>query len=222
MAQRTAIIAGATGLVGSLCLKKLLDDPTYAHVTAILRRPSGRSHPKLTEKIVGFDNLSSLAPIAADDAFCALGTTNSKAGSQDTYRKIDFGYSKVFAEFALAGGAKQFALVSSVGANARSRTFYLRTKGEIEDAVAALPFQSVHIFQPSFLMGSRQEQRAGEGAWLAIAKRLQFAFIGGFSKYRPILASTVAAAIIAAAKKADPGRHNYLFHDMRALAAGAV
>jgi len=222
MAQRTAIIAGATGLVGSLCLKQLLDDPAYARVTAILRRPSGRSHPKLTETIIDFDNLSSLAPIAADDAFCALGTTNTKAGSQETYRKIDLGYSKAFAEFALAGGAKQFALVSSVGANARSRTFYLRTKGEIEDAVAALPFPSVHIFQPSFLMGARQEQRAGEGAGLALAKLLQFAFVGGFSKYRPILAATVAAAMIAAAKNAEPGRHNYLFHDMQVLTASAV
>jgi uncharacterized protein YbjT (DUF2867 family) len=222
MAQRTAIIAGATGLVGSLCLKQLLDDPAYAQVTAILRRPSGHSHPKLTEKIVDFDKLSNLAPIAADDAFCALGTTNSKAGSQETYRRIDFGYSKVFAEFALAGGAKQFALVSSVGANARARAFYLRTKGEIEDAVAALPFRSVHIFQPSFLMGERQELRTGEGAWLAIAKVLQFAFVGGFSKYRPILASTVAAAMIAAAKTSTPGVHRYLFRDMQALAASAV
>jgi uncharacterized protein YbjT (DUF2867 family) len=222
MAQRTAIVAGATGLVGSLCLKELLDDPAYAQVTAILRRPCGHSHPKLTEKIIDFDNLSSLTPIAVDDAFCALGTTIGKAGSQEAFRKIDFGYSKAFAEFALAGGAKQFALVSSVGANARSRNFYLRTKGEIEDAVAALPFQSVHIFQPSFLMGARQEQRAGEGAGLAIAKMLQFAFIGSFSKYRPILASTVAAAMIAATKKAEPGRHTYLFDDMQALTASAV
>jgi uncharacterized protein YbjT (DUF2867 family) len=218
MARRTAIIAGATGLVGSLCLKQLLDDPAYAQVTAMLRRPSGHSHPKLTEKIVDFGNLGSLAPIAADDAFCALGTTNSKAGSQETYRKIDFGYAKSFAELALAGGAKQFALVSSVGANARSRTFYLRTKGEIEDAVAALPFQSVHIFQPSFLMGERQEHRTGEGAGLALARILQFAFVGGFSKYRPILAATVAAAMIAAAKRSTPGVQRYFFRDMEALA----
>ena len=195
MVQRTAIIAGATGLVGALCLKQLLDDPAYAQVTAILRRPSGRSHPKLTEKIVDFDKLSSLSPIAADDAFCALGTTNSKAGSQETYRKIDFGYSKAFAEFALAGDAKQFALVSSVGANARSRTFYLRTKGEIEDAVVALPFQSVHIFQPSFLIGERQELRTGEGPCLAIAKMLQFAFVGSFSKHTRIAHKAIAAAV---------------------------
>ncbi len=151
-------------------------------------------------------------------AFCALGTTNAKAGSHDAYRKIDFGYSKAFAEFALAGGVQQFALVSSVGANARSRTFYLRTKGELEEAVTALPFNSVHIFQPSFLMGSRTEQRAGEGIGLALAKALQFAFIGGASKYRPISASMVAAAMIAAVKRAAPGRHTHLFNDMQALA----
>jgi uncharacterized protein YbjT (DUF2867 family) len=219
MAQRTALITGATGLVGSLCLKQLLDDPANAQVIAILRRPAPESHPKLVQKIVDFDNLSQLAPIAANDALCALGTTIAKAGSQEAFRKIDFGYSKAFAEFALAGGAQQFALVSSVGANARSRNFYLRTKGELEDAVKALPFASVHIFQPSFLTGARAEQRPSEGLGLALTKALQFAFIGGLSKYRPIPASTVAAAMIAAVKRAEPGRHTYLFEAMQTLAA---
>jgi uncharacterized protein YbjT (DUF2867 family) len=217
MPQRTALIAGATGLVGSLCLKQLLDDPAYAQVISISRRPASESHPKLVQKVVEFDNLRQLAPIAANDAFCALGTTNAKAGSREAYRKIDFGYSKAFAEFAL-GGAQQFALVSSVGANARSRTFYLRTKGELEEVVTAMPFHSLHIFQPSFLMGSRTEQRAGEGIGLALAKAFQFAFIGGSSKYRPIPASMVATAMIAAVKRAEPGRHTYLFDDMQALA----
>jgi uncharacterized protein YbjT (DUF2867 family) len=148
MPLRTALIAGATGLVGSLCLKRLLDDPDYAQVISISRRSASESHPKLVQKLVDFDNLSHLAPIAANDAFCALGTTNAKAGSQDAYRKIDFGYSKAFAEFALAGGAQQFALVSSVSANARSRTFYLRTKGELEEVITAMPFTSLHILLP--------------------------------------------------------------------------
>jgi uncharacterized protein YbjT (DUF2867 family) len=218
MPQRTALIAGATGLVGSLCLKQLLDDPAYAQVIAISRRSLPESHPRLVQKIVDFENLSQLAPIAANDAFCALGTTIAKAGSQEAFRKIDFGYSKAFAEFALSGGAQQFALVSSVGANARSRNFYLRTKGGLEEAIKPLSFTSVHIFQPSFLMGSRAEQRASESIGLALAKALQFAFIGSLSKYRPILASTVAAAMIAAVKRAEPGRHTYLYDDMQALA----
>ena len=222
MSQRIALIAGATGLDGSLCLKQLLDDPAYAQVISISRRPASQSHPKLVQKIVEFDNLSQLAPIAANDAFCAMGTTNGKAGSREAYRKIDFGYSKAFAEFALGGGAQQFVLVSSVGANARSRAFYLRTKGQIEEVVTAMPFNSLHIFQPSFLMGSRTEQRAGEGIGLALAKTLQFAFIGGLSKYRPIPASMVVAAMIAAVKRAGPGRHIYLFDDMQALAKRAT
>jgi uncharacterized protein YbjT (DUF2867 family) len=217
MPQRTALIAGATGLVGSLCLKQLLDDPDYAQVISFSRRPASEPHPKLVQKLVDFDNLSQLAPIAANDAFCAMGTTNAKAGSQEAYRKIDVGYSKAFAEFALAGGAQHFALVSSVGANARSRAFYLRTKGELEEAVKAMRFASVNTFQPGFLMGSRAERRAGEGVALALARALQFVFIGGLSKYRPIEASTVAAAMIAAVKRAEPGRHTYLFDDMQAL-----
>ena len=149
MPSRTALIAGATGLVGSLCLKQMLADPAYDQVIAISRRPVPES-PKLTQKIVDFDKLGQLTSIADDDAFCALGTTIRKAGSQEAFRKIDVGYSKAFAELALAAGARQFALVSSVGANPRSTNFYLRTKGEIEDAVKALPFTSVHIFQRAF------------------------------------------------------------------------
>ena len=218
MPQRIALIAGATGLVGSHCLKQLLDDPAYTQVISISRRPASESRPKLVQKLVDLDNLSQLPPIAANDAFCALGTTNAKAGSRETYRKIDFGYSTAFAEFALRGGAQQFALVSSVGANARSRTFYLRTKGELEEVVQAMRFASVHIFQPSFLMGSRTEQRPGEGIGLALAKALQFAFIGGASKYRPIPASMVAAAMIAAVKRAAPGHHIYRFDEMQGSA----
>jgi uncharacterized protein YbjT (DUF2867 family) len=218
MPRRTALIAGATGLVGSLCLKQLLDDPAYTQVIAILRRPAPESHSKLTQKIVDFDNLNQLAPIAADDAFCAIGTTIRKAGSQEAFRKIDFGYPKAFAEFALAGGAQQFALVSSVGANARSRNFYIRTKGELEEAINAPPFKSVHIFRPSFLMGARTEQRAGEGIAIALSKVLQFAFVGKLSQYRPILASTVATAMIATVETGIPGRHIYHFGEMQALA----
>jgi uncharacterized protein YbjT (DUF2867 family) len=219
MAERTAILAGATGLVGSLCLKQLLDDPSYSRVVTVSRRPVSESHPKLIQKTLDFDQLNQLPPIAVNDAFCALGTTNAKAGSREAYRKIDFGYSKAFAEYALGGGTRQFALVSSVGANVRSRTFYLRTKSELEEVVTAMPFHSLHIFQPSFLMGSRTEQRAGEGIGLALAKVLQFAFVGGSSKYRPIPASLVAAAMIAAVKRAAPGCHIYLYNDMQALTA---
>jgi uncharacterized protein YbjT (DUF2867 family) len=217
MPPRTALIAGATGLVGSLCLKQMLADPAYDQVIAISRRPVPES-PKLTQKIVDFDKLGQLTSIAADDAFCALGTTIRKAGSQEAFRKIDVGYSRAFAELALAAGARQFALVSSVGANPRSTNFYLRTKGEIEDALKALRFTSVHIFQPGFLVGSRSEHRPGEGIGLALAKGLQFAFISGLRKYRSILASIVAAAMIAAVKRTEPGRHTYLFDDMQALA----
>ena len=219
MSQRTALIAGATGLVGSHCLKQLLDDSAYAQVISISRRPAPVSSPKLVQKLVEFDNLAQLPPIAASDAFCALGTTIARAGSQEVFRKIDFGHAKAVAEFALAGGAQQFALVSSVGANAQSRNFYLRTKGELEEAVTTLRFTSAHIFQPSFLMGSRTEQRVGEGIGLALMKALQFAFIGGLSKYRPIPAFSVAAAMIAAVHQMSPGVHRYLFEDINRLAA---
>jgi uncharacterized protein YbjT (DUF2867 family) len=218
MPQRIVLIAGATGLVGSHCLKQLLDDPAYAQVISISRRPASESHPKLVQKLVDFDHLSQLAPIAASDAFCTLGTTIAKAGSQEAFRKIDFAYAKAFAELALTCGTQQFALISSIGANARSKNFYLRTKGELEEALTTLRFHSVHIFQPTFLMGARAEQRAGESIGLTLVRVLQFAFIGGFRKYRAIEASTLARAMIAAVGRGEPGRHIYRFDEIQALA----
>jgi len=218
MAQRRAILAGATGLIGGLCLRKLLDDPIYGQVITLSRRSVPEADPKLVQKNIDFDQIDQVAPIAADDAFCALGTTIRKAGSQEAFRKMDMEYTIAFAKFALACGAQQFALVSAVGANSRSRNFYVRTKGELENAVNSLAFKAVHIFQPGFLMGSRAEQRTGESIGLVISKALQFALGGGLNKYRPIPAATVAAGMVAAAKRGEPGHHRYLFDEIKALA----
>jgi len=131
--------------------------------------------------------------------YCALGTTIKVAGSEDAFRRVDFEYPRMFAERAAAAGQVRFMLVSSVGASAQSGTFYLRVKGELEEAVRAMRLQEVHIFRPSVLTGDRTERRPGERIGIAIATGLSFVMRGPLRKYHPIPAATVAAAMVAAA-----------------------
>jgi uncharacterized protein YbjT (DUF2867 family) len=218
MKRDTAVIAGSSGLVGSHCLEGLLEGGAYERMVALTRRPLDRRHPRLVESVVDFEKLEELNPFPAGDVFCALGTTIRRAGSQAAFSRVDLDYPRIIAERSAAAGARQFLLVSSVGADAASRNFYLRVKGELERAVMALGFEAVHIFRPSFLFGERAERRPGEAAGIPIARALQFALMGGLRKYRPIEAKTVAAAMVAAATEGRPGRHVYHYDEMIALA----
>jgi uncharacterized protein YbjT (DUF2867 family) len=133
---------------------------------------------------------------------------------------VDFDYPRLIAERSVAAGAARFLLVSSVGADSKSRNFYLRVKGELEQVVSAMPFEAVHIFRPSVLMGERSQRRAGEAMGIAVARAAQFALVGAWRKYRPIPAVTVAKAMAAAAKDRRAGRHVYHYDEMRSLAEG--
>jgi uncharacterized protein YbjT (DUF2867 family) len=212
------LVAGGTGLVGSLCVEWLLADAAYSSVTTLVRRPPIFSPPKLDPQVMDFDKLSELAVRPVDHVFCALGTTIRKAGSQEAFRKVDYEYALKLAGWAVRAGATQFCVVSSVGADAKSSNFYLRTKGDMEDAISGLPFQSVHIFRPSFLMGSRAEKRPGEAIGIRLARALQFAMVGSWRRYRPVEAMTVAAAMVDAAQKAEPGKHIYHHDEIAAMA----
>jgi len=215
---KSALIAGSTGLVGWHCVDFLLASPEYASVTALVRRSGGVKNPKLHEQVVDFNQLTNLT--AADDIYCALGTTIKKAGSQPAFRRVDFEYPLRLAELSLAAGAKQFLLVSSVGANSRSGNFYLRTKGELEDALRQLSFTALHIFRPSFLVGERKEQRAGERLGIVVAEAMKFAMLGGLRKYRSIPAEAVAKAMVIAASRGFTGVHVYEHDDIEKLVAG--
>jgi uncharacterized protein YbjT (DUF2867 family) len=217
MSSRTAVLAGATGLVGRHCLDDLLTSPVYERVIAVVRRPLTLAHPKLEQLIVNFESLGGLDAAGAD-VFCALGTTIRKAGSQDAFRRVDFDYTSLLAQRTSEAGARQFVLVSSVGANAKSRNFYLRVKGETEDAVSAMPFEAVHIFRPSILMGERAESRPGERAGIAVARAFSLLLAGPLSRYRPIEAAKVARAMVRSAAECRPGRHVYHWPEIMALA----
>ena len=144
-------------------MQALLEAPDYSRVFALTRRPLGREHPKLANRIVVFERMATqLKGLVANDAFCCIGTTIAEAGSQEVFREADLDAVLLFAEAARAAGATRFAVVSSVGASSSSKKFYLRTKGEMEDAVTAMGFASVDIFQPSLLLGPRKQVRTME------------------------------------------------------------
>ena len=165
MKQHTALIAGASGLVGGECLRRLLASAAYSTVTIVTRRPLGdvAGHPKVREIVIDFARLDSVkAELRADHVFCALGTTIRKAGSQAKFRQVDFDYPRRLAELTLRNGAKHFSLVSALGASSKSGVFYSRVKGELEDALSELDYESVCVAQPSLLAGERGEFRLAE------------------------------------------------------------
>src|SRR5438477_2183148 len=141
MAQDTALIAGATGLVGGYCLRALLESGDYQNVITFTRRPLATQHPRLIQTIVDFEKLGEIEPFPAGDVFCAMGSTIRRAGSQHAFLRVDFEYPRTIAERSAAAGARQFLLVSSAGADPKSSNFYLRVKAELEKAVTALPFE---------------------------------------------------------------------------------
>jgi len=199
--RKSALLVGASGLVGRNLLQLLLAEERYAQVKILVRRSLSIPNAKLGEHIVDFDHLDRYSWLFdVEDVFCCLGTTIRTAGSQRAFRTVDFTYVVQTGALASKGGAKQFLLVSSLGANPRSRTFYTRVKGEVEEAVSKLPFNAVHIFRPSFLLGEREEQRTGENVAIALMKLLRPLMIGGWKKLRPIQATTVAAAMVRAAE----------------------
>jgi uncharacterized protein YbjT (DUF2867 family) len=187
-------------------------------VIALVRRPLDLQHPKLRQIVVDFERLPSLPEFAGTDVFCTIGTTMRQAGSREAFRKVDFDAELAYATTASQAGARQFILVSSIGANAQSSTFYLQIKGELEEAVKALPFRSIHIFRPSFLAGDRSSDRTAERLSTTVAKALDFAFIGKFRKYSPVEADDLAAAMLAVARKEDPGPHLYEYEQILLLA----
>ena len=203
---RSALLLGATGLVGSHCLELLLADPDYARVVVLARRPPPASGPRLRFHQVDFDRLQDRRELfRVDDVFCCLGTTIGRAGSEDAFRRVDRDYPARAAEIAAEEGADQFLVISSLGAEAGSRIFYNRVKGEMEAAVKKFPFRAVWILRPSLLLGERSERRRGERIAAALARPLAPLMRGRLGRYRPIAARDVALAMVRLAKSSGTG-----------------
>jgi len=212
-----AVILGATGMVGSACLPLLLE--RYDNVTAFVRRSTGLKHGRLTERMIDFGRLGTIEIPYGAHVYCALGTTIKKAGSEEAFRKVDQDYPRMLAERAAGAGGARFVLVSSVGADAHSSTFYLRVKGELEDAVRGMAFQAVHIFRPSVLIGDRAERRTGESIGIAVAKVAGPFLLGSLRRYRAIPGATVARAMVGAGNKDVAGCFVYHYDEIKWLAA---
>ena len=200
--MKTALIIGSTGLIGSHLLDLLLESQEYDKVITFVKRDSGIQHPKLKQHIIDFDKPETYKElVVGDDFFCSIGTTIKKAGSQDAFRKVDFEYPKQFASLAQQNKVKQFLIITSLGADANSSNFYLKTKGEIQDFLKNCAFESISILQPSLLLGNRTEFRLGEKMGVYFMKLFSFLFIGNLKKYKAIQSEAVAKAMFIIAQK---------------------
>lgn len=196
--ELTAIVFGASGLVGGHCLQQLLDDKRYKKVIILVRNSLPLEHEKLEQITTDFKQLPEI-PEKIDHAFCALGTTIKKAGSKDAFKEIDFKLVKSVAEYCQTLAVDYFALVSAVDASINSRFFYNKVKGEAEFAVSEIALNALAIFRPSIIVGKRKEFRLLEQVSMKIMQFLKFAFIGKLKPYTPTNAEDIAAAMIAIA-----------------------
>ena len=212
--MKTALIAGYTGLIGSQLLSILLESDNYDKVIAIGRRNLDIQHPKLIQQKVDFNNIQ-LGEHSVDDIYCCLGTTMKKAGSKEKFRLVDFNYPVSLASYCLDNGAKQFLLVSSMGADEKSSIFYNQVKGEVENAVSKLGYPRLDIFRPSLLLGSRGESRFAEDLGKAGMKLFGFLFIGPLKNYKAIESSKVAKAMLYFAQEEGAGNYLHLSAELQ-------
>jgi len=213
-----ALLAGASGLTGGCALDALLDAPEITRVIAVSRRPLGREHPRLANRIVQFERLETqLRGASCHMALCCLGTTLRKAGSQERFRAVDVGCVLAFARAAKAAGARRFVVISSVGADPDSRKFYLRTKGDMEQELEAVGFESLDILQPSMLLSRRGEMRPLELLACAFMPLVNPLLRGNYLPYRGISARTVGAAMLGATRSGRRGVQRYTYEGIVAL-----
>jgi uncharacterized protein YbjT (DUF2867 family) len=206
--MKTALIIGSTGLIGSQLLQFLLESKEYSTVITFVKRDSGIKHSKLKQHIIDFDKPEDYQNfVVGDDFYCTIGTTIKNAGSQEAFRKVDFEYPKEFATIALQNKVKQFLIISSLGADANSSNFYLKTKGAIQDFLKSCNFESVSVLQPSLLLGDRKEFRLGEKIGAFFMKLFSFLFIGNLKKYKAIQSEDVAKAMFSIAQENYKGYH---------------
>jgi uncharacterized protein YbjT (DUF2867 family) len=203
---RTALVLGATGLVGGYCLDLLLADAAYARVVAPVRRPLARTHPRLHAPVVDFHRLEQHADVfAVDEVHACLGTTLRKAGSREAFLRVDHDYPLMAGRLAADQGARRYLLVSATGASERSPFFYSRVKGRLEAAVSALSFRTVVALRPSLLLGERDDHRPGEALAQKILPRLHPLLVGPLRRYRAVHGRIVACAMVRLAAENAPG-----------------
>lgn len=217
MQGQTAVVLGATGLIGSQLIAQLHSGNTFTKIIVLTRRPFEHQHARLINKIINFDNTAEIQNSfeKADVIFCAIGTTKKKVNSYEAaYRKIDYDIPVNTAKIAHEKGVEQYIMVSAAGANAKASNFYLRLKGEVEEAISSTGFKSVYLLRPSILLGQRNEFRAGESIGKIIMRLFSFLLLGPWRKYRPVKANIVAQAMLTASKQKKTGINVLYYDDM--------
>jgi uncharacterized protein YbjT (DUF2867 family) len=219
-AGRVALVAGGSGLVGGKLLPLLLQLPHYTRVHALSRRPLAFDHARLANRVVRFEASlqAQLKGLQCQDAFCCLGSTIREAGSQSAFRAVDLDLVQEFAQLARSCGAERLVVVSALGANAASKNFYLRVKGEMEKALEAKHFRSLDILQPALLLGARRDLRPLEFGAQLLMPLVNPLLLGGWSRYRAIPAATVAAAMCGIAQSGRRGVYRYTYDAILNLA----
>ena len=200
--KKTAIILGATGLTGSILLKKLLKDPVYEKIKLFSRSTADMKSPKIEEHLIDMFQLEKHSEaFKADVVFCCIGTIKSKTPDKEIYKKIDYGIPVTAAKLAKQNGIETFIVISAMGADANSSIFYNKTKGEMQRDVLSQNIKNTYILQPSLIVGDRDENRFGEKVATFFMKTFGFLIP---KKYKMIKAETIAEAMLALAKKEFP------------------
>ncbi|MBD3109297.1 oxidoreductase [Bacillus sp. AGMB 02131] len=210
MQKKKALIIGSTGLIGKELRRLLLEDAAYEKVYALVRRPVHTQHPKLAEYVVDFEHLQAAEEFfEADDVFCCLGTTIKKAGSRSAMRKVDVEYPVKVARLAKEKGATHYLVVSAGGANTKSPFAYSRIKGELEEQLKSLSYETLSIFHPSLLLGDREEHRKMEGLANKVVRKIEKFKKIPISSGIAIEGKTVALAMNRIAQENVKGVHVY-------------
>ena len=214
-----AIIAGASGLIGSKLLNILLQLPGYDEVLILVRKELPVQHKKLVQLVIDFENLDEYSgSITGHAIFCCLGSTKKKTPDLNIYRKVDFDYPVKLAQLAKKNKVDQYHLVSALGANSKSSNFYTKMKGEVEEAIQHVGLKCLHIYEPSFLTGDRNEYRLAERIVTPLMKVIDPLLIGNLKKYRSIPAETVAMAMYKQSLKTETGIFIHLSDKIKLLA----
>lgn len=217
--ETTALILGASGLIGSELVKILVGQHRYKKIHMLVRGPIDIIDPICEPHVVDFDRLEEYADLfQVRDVFCCLGTTIKKAKSKDAFRKVDFEYPVRAAKIAADAGAEKFLIVTAMGADPKSLFFYNQVKGEVEDTLKTVNLPSIHIFRPSLLLGERAEFRFGEKIAEKASIFLNPMMVGPLRSYKAIQAKTVAAAMAAIAASNHSGVHIYPSHEIEEIA----
>ncbi|MFT7421704.1 MAG: hypothetical protein ACI8UX_002191 [Psychromonas sp.] len=213
MVKKTALIAGASGLIGQELVKYLLASSLYDKVIILVRRKTNLEHDKLMQEIVDYNNLD-LSKIKADHVFCTLGTTIKKAGSKEAFREVDELFPLDIARQLYKNGAEMYSIVTAMGANAGSSIFYNKVKGEVENDLQKIGFKHLGFFRPSMLLGERKERRLGEEIGQTVMSWLDFLTP---SDFKAIHVEKVALAMLQYAAKPKKGLSIVLSGEMVTL-----